>query len=228
MKGRLTDLQTAEPPPNMTSLTETGILVIDEDPAFQLGLKTFLKEYVGFEKVYTARNGKEAIEMITREPSIELLTVDYQMPVMDGMKMLTLLQENSPRPLGITMITSFPSEQLKKEFAARKSPKLLTNHFLSKPVEFEKLEPVILESYEELRRSKLNARKRPKENQGAVDGGMVTASHRELLARLDSLTEKLESQTKVLLEIQHAKTASFFLDILKLLLAASILYLVWQ
>jgi len=228
MKGFLSDQKTAELTSDVVSLIETGILVVDEDPAFQLGLKTFLKEYVGFEKVFTARNGKEAIDMIKREPSIELLTVDYHMPVMDGMKMLAQLQENSTRPLGVTMITSFPSDQLKIEFAARKTPKLLTNHFLAKPVEFEKLEPVILQSYEDLRRAKLNAVKEPRESQAIVNRGGTTTSQSELMARLDFLTEKLESQNKVLMKLQLTSIVSFWLDILKLLLVAGILLFVWQ
>jgi CheY-like chemotaxis protein len=228
MKGLLSEPLTSELLTEVTPLIETGILVIDEDPAFQLGLKTFLKEYVGFEHVFTARNGKEAIDLINREPSIELLTVDYQMPVMDGMRMLTQLQANTPRHLGVTMITGFPSEQLKKEFAARKSPKLLANHFLPKPVEFEKLEPIILESYEELNRSKIKALKAKREEPSPADGMGGVASHRELLSKLDYLSEKLEAQTQLLQKLQHATASTFFLDILKLLLTAGILYFIWQ
>lgn len=222
--------------PDELSLTEAGILVIDEDPAFQLGLKTFLKEYVGFEKVFTARNGKDAIEMIEKEESIELLTVDFQMPVMDGIQMLQHLQKSAPRPLGVTMITGFPSDELKKQFAELTSSTLLTNHFLSKPVEFEKLEPVILESYEDLRRSRMLTETMTGGDEEQDDSSLselnamaLAASNRELLAKIDRLEEKLDQNAKALRDLAKPRFFSSFIgEILKLLIAAAIAYFVWQ
>jgi len=134
--------------------TLTGILVVDEDPAFQLGLKTFLREYVGFEKVYTAANGRDALDLIETDDSIELVTLDYQMPGMDGIELLRELRSRCPRPLSVMMVTGYPSEGLEEEFYSFRSPTLLTNKFLSKPVEFEMLEPLMFAAYEELSRAK--------------------------------------------------------------------------
>ncbi len=214
-------------------LTEAGILVVDEDPAFQLGLKTFLKEYVGFEKVYIARNGKEAIDLIEREECIELLTVDYQMPEMDGLELLTYLQENSPRPLSVTMITGFPSEELKKEFASRDSSRLLTRHFLSKPVEFEKLEPVILASCEDLKEAQRIALMGGDTGENAAVGAPATTrGHAELLARLDRLEQRIEEQTALIREGKGGRVTSaftrFWTDIFALLVAALVLLLLWK
>ncbi|MDF1811692.1 MAG: response regulator [Verrucomicrobiales bacterium] len=232
-----TDETIVELAPDDSTLTEAGILVVDEDPAFQLGLKTFLKEYVGFEKVFTARSGQEAIDLIGKEESIELLTVDFQMPGMDGIELLQHLRDNAPRPLGVTMITGFPSEKLRKEFAKLTSSKLLTNHFLAKPVEFEKLEPVILDSYEELKRSQMLTETMtggddfPEEQISVSDlnAMAIAASNRELSARFDRLEEKLDQHLKTVREARPPGAGkSFVVDVLKLLVAAAIAWGVWQ
>ena len=233
MNSLLADEPIVELSPDDVTLTEAGILVVDEDPAFQLGLKTFLKEFVGFEKVFTARNGREAIDLIEQEKCIELLTLDYQMPEMDGLELLTRLQDETPRPLAVTMITGFPSEDLKKEFASRTTSKLLTNHFLAKPVEFEKLEPVILEAYEDLKASQRLTETMTGEYSETfpVDPGALALeeSHRALLMRLDSFEERLDENTRVLHDLTKSRMLKFFwFDILKMLLVAFFLFMVWH
>lgn len=137
-----------------------AILVVDEDPAFQLGLKTFLREYVGFEKVFVARNGQEALDFVRAEPSIEVLTLDYRMPGMNGIEVLTALQSQATRPLAVLMITGHASEELESEFHAQGNELILTTHFLTKPVQFEKLEPVVLAAHEEVIATKRRLRER--------------------------------------------------------------------
>lgn len=137
-----------------------AILVVDEDPAFQLGLKTFLREYVGFEKVFVARNGQEALDFVRAEPSIEVLTLDYRMPGMNGIEVLTALQSQATRPLAVLMITGHASEELEAEFHAQGNELILTTHFLTKPVQFEKLEPVVLAAHEEVIATKRRLRER--------------------------------------------------------------------
>lgn len=127
-----------------------GILVVDEDPAFQLGLKTFLREYVGFESVFTARSGQEALDILESEESIDIITLDYRMPGMNGIEFLQILSEREHRLLSVVMITGYPSEELEAEFLSFDSPDLLVSQFLTKPVEFDRLEPIILHSHEEL------------------------------------------------------------------------------
>ena len=128
----------------------TGILVVDEDPAFQLGLKTFLKEYVGFDQVFSARGGAEALKLIESEESIEIVTLDYEMPGMNGIEVLKNLAATEHRPLSVMMITGYPSDDLEAEFRSFQASNLLTADFVAKPVEFEKLEPLVMRAHEEL------------------------------------------------------------------------------
>ncbi len=176
-----------------------GILVVDEDPAFQLGLKTFLREYVGFEKVFTAKSGQEALDFIRAEPSIEVVTLDYRMPGMSGLEVLHSLREASLRPLAVLMITGYPSEELASEFHAMGSGTLLTTHFLPKPVEFEKLEHLVLEAHEEVlalkRRSRVTAMNLDGEEEQNESGlSMVDKAIARQSERLDDIERELKAQ----------------------------------
>jgi len=168
----------------------SAVLVVDEDPAFQLGLKTFLREYVGFERVFTARGGQEALDFIRAESSIEVITLDYRMPGMNGIEMLTALRAQTNRPLAVLMITGQPSPELQSEFQALGNDLVLTTHFLSKPVQFEKLEPVVLAAHEEV----LAAKRRLRENErnDSASGGSEPGNPTiDLAGRLDAQSEQL-------------------------------------
>jgi CheY-like chemotaxis protein len=167
-----------------------AILVVDEDPAFQLGLKTFLREYVGFEKVFTARSGQEALDFIRAEPSIEVVTLDYRMPVMNGIEMLTALRAQANRPLAVIMITGQPSEELQSEFHAHGNEYVLTTHFLTKPVQFERLEPIVLAAHEEVLAAKRRVREKEVSGSGSAPVGTGETTP-DLAGRLDAQSERL-------------------------------------
>jgi CheY-like chemotaxis protein len=177
-----------------------AILVVDEDPAFQLGLKTFLREYVGFEKVFVARNGQEALDFVRAEPSIEVLTLDYRMPGMNGIEVLTALQSQATRPLAVLMITGHASEELEAEFHAQGNELILTSHFLTKPVQFEKLEPVVLAAHEEviatkrrLRERELAAAAAESTPEAPAESATTASAPTDLTALLDQQNERLAS-----------------------------------
>ncbi|HQZ28260.1 MAG TPA: response regulator [Verrucomicrobiales bacterium] len=177
----------------------SGILIVDEDPAFQLGLKTFLREYVGFEKVFIARNGREALDFIHSETSIDVVTLDYRMPGMSGIEVVKSLCESQERPLSIIMITGYPSEELELEFREQGNDTVLTTHFLSKPVHFEKLEHIILDAQEEVLRVK--AELATKHNliemplaPGALEPNPLRDTLEEQSLRITSLEQELKRQ----------------------------------
>ena len=199
----------------------TGILVVDEDPAFQLGLKTFLREYVGFENVFTARSGAEALDFIEAEPSIEMVTLDQHMPEMTGIEVLHELTALATRPLSVMMITGSRSEDLEAEFRSMGTSQILTNHFITKPIEFERLEPIVIQSYEELLEAK-----RPKvieEPEIALPfEPEITVSR--VNDKLDEHSRKLDEINTRLETVQRKQKTGFW----KLLVLAALVWLASQ
>jgi len=138
-------------PPSLTGLDGAGVLVVDSDPAFLLALKTFLAEYVGFEKVLTANTGEEALTLFETEPSIQVIVIDAQGPRLSGIEAVETLSRRLDRLVAVIMVASDPNAEVKRRFRACRSTKLLPFRFLPKPVEFERLESLILEAHRELR-----------------------------------------------------------------------------
>jgi adenylate cyclase len=71
------------------------ILAVDDEPDFELLLtQRFRRQIREQEFVFRfARHGEEALAMLSAEPDIDLLLLDINMPVMDGLTMLARLRE---------------------------------------------------------------------------------------------------------------------------------------
>ncbi len=77
------------------------ILVVDDSALMRKYIREMLEEE-GFE-VYTARNGEDALEQIKRV-NPDLVTLDINMPVMDGLTCLSHIMTEFPRP--VIMVSS--------------------------------------------------------------------------------------------------------------------------
>ncbi len=79
------------------------IVVVDDHALFRAGLVSLLTSIPEFEIVGEAGDGREALSLISKEkPDIVLL--DVNMPVMGGVEMVEVLQENDkPRILMLTI-----------------------------------------------------------------------------------------------------------------------------
>jgi len=65
-------------------------LVVDDSSTMRKFLKKILAE-VDFE-VLQATNGREALEVLQQQPGIALCLIDWNMPEMDGMELLSCLR----------------------------------------------------------------------------------------------------------------------------------------
>src|SRR5215472_6197256 len=76
-------------------MSPTKILAVDDEPDFELLLtQRFRRQIRGEEFAFRfARHGEEALAMLAAEPDIELILLDINMPVMDGLTMLARLRE---------------------------------------------------------------------------------------------------------------------------------------
>jgi len=201
-----------------------AILVVDEDPAFQLGLKTFLHEYVGFEKVFTARSGQEALDLVRSDPSIEVVTLDYPVPGSEGLELLEALRTQATSPLAVLMIAGHAPEGIESEFLASSDETLLATHFLTKPVQFETLEPLVLAAHEEV----FAARRR--ELRALTAAALEPAPAAEP-GSLAELAAKLEAQTGRIGELERelrAQRGKGRAGLWKFAFLLLLLWLAWQ
>lgn len=87
-------------------LTQQTLLLVDDDQAFLLMLKDYVEqEGFGTLQAYTAQAALEQLQ--TLEP--DLIILDYMMPGMNGIEMLTLLRQSSTIP--VLMLTARHDDQ---------------------------------------------------------------------------------------------------------------------
>lgn len=82
------------------------ILAVDDEEHALKVLKMQLED--AKYEVVTAKDGLEAIEVLKKDPNIELIILDNMMPNMDGIKLLKFIKDkNSPfRHIGVIMQTA--------------------------------------------------------------------------------------------------------------------------
>lgn len=104
------------------------IFIIDDEPQILFISASRLKAN-GY-AVETALSGKEALEMIRKEPP-DLVLLDYVMPEMDGAEVLDQLKsDSSTRQVPVLMFTADVNKVRIAEFKARGAADCLYKPFL--------------------------------------------------------------------------------------------------
>ncbi|OUS11486.1 hypothetical protein A9Q89_08370 [Gammaproteobacteria bacterium 53_120_T64] len=112
----------------LTKNEETHVLVTDDSVTARAHLKKLLKTHLY--QVSEAKDGKEAIAVLEKNPDIKLLITDYNMPIMDGIELtkyvrrkmgndkliIIALSSESDRYLSARFIKNGASDFLKKPF----------------------------------------------------------------------------------------------------------------
>ncbi|HYD51418.1 MAG TPA: chemotaxis response regulator protein-glutamate methylesterase [Gemmatimonadaceae bacterium] len=88
-------------------MSRARVLVVDDSAFMRRQLVRMLESDPAIEVVGTARHGAEALERVA-ELSPDVVTLDINMPVMDGLTALAHLMETSPLP--VVMISSLTQE----------------------------------------------------------------------------------------------------------------------
>ncbi len=119
----------------MNTMNKKRILVVDDSPAVIKRL-TMIIESLGHEVVGSAVNGLEAIAK-SRELHPDAITMDIQMPEMDGLEATTrILQDNPEKP--IVIITAHGQEK-----TVLKAISIGAKHFICKPIDKDKVAEVL-------------------------------------------------------------------------------------
>ncbi|WP_059172832.1 response regulator transcription factor [Bacillus sp. FJAT-27445] len=84
------------------------ILIADDHNVVRRGLAFFLKTQEDFEIAGEAKNGKEAVAM-AEELKPDIVLMDLDMPVMDGIKATAIIREKQP-DMKIMILTSFSDQ----------------------------------------------------------------------------------------------------------------------
>jgi two-component system chemotaxis response regulator CheY len=102
-------------------------LVIDDSRTVRIIIRKILQE-LGME-VIEAADGAEALEQLNRNPDVELLLVDWNMPVMNGLDFLRAVRaQRAYDGVRILMVTSeAQGEQVSRALSAG------ANEYLMKP-----------------------------------------------------------------------------------------------
>ncbi len=124
------------------SLSRKGIplanlMIVDDSKLIRQRLRSIL-ETLGHRIVAEAENGKEAIEIYERKADeIDLITLDIEMPGINGIEVLRLIQQQNPSA-NIVMISS-----VEDRAKVHQAIKLGAKHYFVKPFSEEKVREVI-------------------------------------------------------------------------------------
>lgn len=97
------------------------ILIADDHELFSSGLESLLCKNPDYLVVSHFKNGKEVQTFFDKEGKADLLVLDLNMPVMDGIQLLTYLQRNHPsvKVLIVSMHQTESSVNLCKKLGAK-------------------------------------------------------------------------------------------------------------
>lgn len=85
------------------------VLVTDDEPLIRAGIKMILTSADDIEVVGEAGNGREAVEL-ARAGRVDVVLLDIQMPVMDGLTALAELRKAVPQT-NVLILTTFGEQQ---------------------------------------------------------------------------------------------------------------------
>ncbi len=137
------------------------ILVVDDEPDFEsLIIRNFRKKIKQKELDFIfARDGVEALEILSEEPSIDIVLTDINMPLMDG---LTLLDKLKIRHPDIKAVIISAYDDMEKIRSAMNRGAF---DFLTKPIDFNDLEITITKTLKNVQQVKENRRLRQEKNE---------------------------------------------------------------
>ncbi|GAB2687987.1 adenylate/guanylate cyclase domain-containing protein [Mucilaginibacter koreensis] len=123
------------------------ILVVDDEEDLEVLVKQKFRRKIR-EQVYEfifARNGEEALQQVQAHPDLDIILSDINMPVMDGLTLLSHLPEANP-VLKAVVVSAYGDMQNIRTAMNRGA-----FDFVCKPVDFEDLELTMLKTIEHVK-----------------------------------------------------------------------------
>lgn len=129
----------------------TVLLTDDEQIILQTLTESISWQQLGVDKIYTASNGQQALD-IMNEHRIDLLITDIKMPHMDGMELLTQVRSTYPA-IHCILLTAYGEFEY-----ARAAIQLGVENYLLKPFQQKELEGTIEKALDNIYRSRENSK----------------------------------------------------------------------
>lgn len=82
---------------NTESKSKNHILIVDDSIVIKNHTHRLVKAIAGVSNISLASNGQEAINVLQENPTIDIIILDIQMPIMDGIAALPLLLKINPK-----------------------------------------------------------------------------------------------------------------------------------
>ena len=113
------------------------ILVVDDSRLFRMAVAGALSDEPGFMVAGSERNGVTAMEFLRTKDDIDVVTLDLEMPEMDGLETLKAIRElNATRPrereIGVIMLSAHTTQGAQSTIAALSAGAF---DFIAKPAE---------------------------------------------------------------------------------------------
>jgi phosphoserine phosphatase RsbU/P len=123
------------------------ILVVDDEPDVELLIKQKFRRKIrdGEFEFEFARNGEDALEKLSHDHAIDIVMSDINMPVMDGLTLLTRLS-SLDRILRTVMVSAYGDMQNIRIAMNRGA-----YDFLTKPIDFEDFETTVHKTIREIK-----------------------------------------------------------------------------
>jgi len=111
------------------------ILIVDDIFMNRLLIKEIVRDCV--QEIFEAENGKEAIEIIERQNSIDMVLMDIEMPVMNGLETTKYIRTKLPaskNKIPIVALTAHNPDDFFEDFHSAGF-----DHLLTKPYSVDKV-----------------------------------------------------------------------------------------
>jgi two-component system, chemotaxis family, chemotaxis protein CheY len=116
------------------------VLIVDDSRLIHKMLQVLLARYQST-RLVTAADGAEALELLGREPDVDLILLDINMPVMNGLELLTRLKRDRMyQGIPVVVVTTDGDE-----VSVRRCLEMGARGFISKPVNATALHELIAE-----------------------------------------------------------------------------------
>ena len=171
------------------------VMIVDDESQNRQIISQFLK-FKGYE-VLEASNGREAIEILERDQGIDVVLMDIDMPIMDGVEATKEIRSRKI-PVLIIVLTAYGDEDTMKKAAL-----VGADDFLTKPVDLVLLlsKLVMIENHIEFHRSKMGVYY---ESLSKIDELINTS--KELMRANEMLTVELVQLLYVVAEYRDDET----------------------